>query len=112
MTETATTTIATRLRVDEHGRVLVPAEYVQALGVEPGDLVVARVRDGQLTIQTLRSREEELWASFMGNSESMVDSLIADRRVEWRREMIEAGVDEAEIEAIEQRLIDARLKRG
>lgn len=114
MTETATTTAITvaRLKVDEQGQVLVPAELVGALGVEPGELVVARAQDGRLTIQTLQSREDEVWAIFAGNSGSMVDSLIADRRVEFRREMIESGVDEAEIEAIEQRQIDALRARG
>ncbi len=110
MTETAATsmpTTALRLRTNELGQVLIPAELGHALGVEPGEFVVARVQDGRLTIQTLRSREEGVWAVFAGDSGSMVDSLIADRRVEFRREMIEAGVDEAEIETIDQRQIEA-----
>lgn len=63
MTETVATSIATtalRLRVDELSQALIPAELGHLLGVVPGEFVVARVQDGQLTIQTPRSREEEV----------------------------------------------------
>ncbi|MDQ3693475.1 MAG: AbrB/MazE/SpoVT family DNA-binding domain-containing protein [Chloroflexota bacterium] len=113
MTETVATSIPTtalRLRVNEQGQVLIPVELVQALGVDPGDLVVARVRDGRLTIQSLRSREDEVWAMVAGNSGSLVDELFADRRVEVRRELTEVGVDEAEIERMERAWLEANRR--
>ena len=41
-----------RLRVNENGRVVIPAAFRKALGIKVGDEVVLRVQDGELRITT------------------------------------------------------------
>ena len=45
-----------RLRVNENGRVVIPAAFRKALGIKVGDEVVLRVQDGELRITTQQSR--------------------------------------------------------
>jgi len=46
----------TRLRVADNGRIVIPAEFRKALGIEIGDEVVLRVQDNELRISTQQAR--------------------------------------------------------
>ena len=48
----------TRLRVNENGRVVIPASFRKALGINAGDEVVLRIEDDELRITTLKRRLE------------------------------------------------------
>jgi len=48
----------TRLRVNENGRVVIPASFRKALGIHVGDEIVLRIEDDELRITTLKRRIE------------------------------------------------------
>ncbi|MFO0994434.1 MAG: hypothetical protein U1E67_21175 [Hyphomicrobiales bacterium] len=77
------------LKFDSEGRLTVPATFRKAMEVGEGGEVFARVVDGELRISTsdvaLR-RAQEMVRKMIPSNESLVDSLIADRREEAARE--------------------------
>jgi len=78
-----------RLRVNENGRVVIPAEFRKALGINAGDEVVLRMEDDELRITTLKRRIERaqrLVRKHVKPGTSLVDELIAERREAARRE--------------------------
>jgi AbrB family looped-hinge helix DNA binding protein len=82
-------TLQTRLRINENGRVVIPAPFRKALGVKPGDEVILRWEDDELRITTIRKRLERaqrLVRKYIKPGTSLVDELIADRRREAQDE--------------------------
>ena len=79
----------TRVRVNENGRVVIPASFRQALGINAGDEVVLRVEDDELRITTMKHRIERakrLVRRHIKPGTSLVDDLIAERRKAAKRE--------------------------
>jgi AbrB family looped-hinge helix DNA binding protein len=73
----------TRTRVNENGRVVIPASFRKALGIKNGDEVVLRIEDDELRITTLKRRLERAQRrirSYVKPGRSLVDELIAERR--------------------------------
>lgn len=73
----------TRLRVNENGRVVIPAFFRKALGINIGDEVVLRIEDDELRSTTLKrrlARAQRLVRKHVKPGTSLVDELIADRR--------------------------------
>jgi len=78
-----------RLRINENGRVVIPASFRKALGINPGDEVLLRLEDDELRISTLRSRLERARRhvrKYVKPGVSLVDELIAERREAGKRE--------------------------
>jgi AbrB family looped-hinge helix DNA binding protein len=79
----------TRQRVNENGRVVIPASFRKALGINIGDEVVLRMEDDELKITTLKRRIERaqrLVRKHVKRGTSLVDNLIAERRKAARNE--------------------------
>ena len=79
----------TRLRVNENGRVVIPASYRKALGIQAGDEVILRMEDDELRITTMKRRIERaqrLVRKYVKPGVSLVDELIAERREAAKRE--------------------------
>src|SRR2546427_12783860 len=79
----------TRLRVNENGRVVIPASFRRALGIKAGDEILLRMEDDELRITTMKKRIERarrLVRKYVKPGVSLVDELIADRRREAARE--------------------------
>ena len=79
----------TRQRVNENGRVVIPASFRKALGINIGDEVVLRIDDDELRITTLKRRVERaqrLVRKHVKRGTSLVDELIAERREAARNE--------------------------
>jgi len=79
----------TRARVNENGRVVIPASFRKALGISAGDEVVLRIEDDELRITTLKRRLERaqrLVRKHVKKGTSLVDELIAERREAARNE--------------------------
>jgi len=79
----------TRLRVNENGRVVIPASFRKALGINAGDEVVLRIEDDELRIMTIKSRVERAQRrvrSYVKPGRSLADELIAERREASKRE--------------------------
>lgn len=78
-----------QLSVGQDGRILIPAEVREALGIRRGGKVVAEVRDGVLLIDTLEARLARIQAALAPlkrPGESVVDEFIAEKRAEAARE--------------------------
>ncbi len=78
-----------RLRINENGRVVIPAAFRKELGIKPGDEVILRLDDGELRITTMKQRIERAQRrarQYVKPGVSLVDELIAERREEARRE--------------------------
>jgi AbrB family looped-hinge helix DNA binding protein len=81
--------IETRMRVNENGRVVIPASFRKALGINIGDEVVLRIENDELRITTLRrrlARAQSLVRKHVKQGDSLADELIAERREAARRE--------------------------
>ena len=84
-----TVSTETRQRVNENGRVVIPASFRKALGINIGDEVVLRMEDDELKITTLKRRVERaqrLVRKHVKRGTSLVDELIAERRKAARNE--------------------------
>jgi AbrB family looped-hinge helix DNA binding protein len=76
-------------RINENGRVVIPASFRRALGIQAGDTVVLRIANDELRITTLRARlarAQQLVGAHVAPTASLVDELIAERREAARRE--------------------------
>jgi len=72
-----------RLRINENGRVVIPASFRKALGINPGDEVILRLEDDEIRLSTLRSRLERArrhLRKYVKAGVSLADELIAERR--------------------------------
>jgi len=72
-----------RLRINENGRVVIPAAFRKALGIKAGDEVILRIEDDELRITTMKRRIERaqrLVRKYVKPGVSLVDELIAERR--------------------------------
>ena len=79
----------THTRINENGRLVIPAAFRRALGIQPGDTVVLRIENNELRMTTLRQRlakAQQLVRKHVARTTSLVDELIAERREAARRE--------------------------
>lgn len=79
----------TRMRVNENGRLVIPASFRKALGINIGDEVILRIEDDELRITTLKRRLERaqrLVRKHVKPGTSLVDELIAERHEAARNE--------------------------
>ena len=80
-------TLHAEVRLGAQGRLVVPAPIRKALGLRPGETLVARIEDSHLVIEKPEAVERRLhdwFRKFEGRS--LADELIAERREEARRE--------------------------
>ena len=76
-------------RLSDNGRIVIPAEIRQKLGLSPGDTVLLSVEGYVLKIEPQRARIRRIQESmrqFLPPDRVLSDELIADRREEARRE--------------------------
>ena len=81
--------LKTSMRVNENGRVVIPASFRKRLGIGIGDEVVLRIEDDELRITTLKrniQRAQRLVRKHVKQGSSLVDELIAERREAATRE--------------------------
>jgi bifunctional DNA-binding transcriptional regulator/antitoxin component of YhaV-PrlF toxin-antitoxin module len=74
-----------KTKLDEGGRIVIPPEYLQALGLEVGDSVILRLEDGEVRIFTPQyaiRKAQELVSKYLPEDRSLSDELIAERRME------------------------------
>lgn len=80
-----------QMKMSEGGRVVIPAEIRQALGLKEGDTVLFELVEGEARITTRAARQRQAQALIARycqarEGESIVDELIAERRAEAARE--------------------------
>jgi len=74
-----------RAKIAEDGGIVLPVEYLQALGIQVGDEIILRVEDGVLRILTPHQAIEfaqELVRHYIPEERSLSDELIEERRQE------------------------------
>ena len=79
----------TRMRVNENGRVVIPASYRKALGINVGDEVLLRLENDELRIMSLKRRLDQARRrvrQYVKPGRSLADELIAERREAAKRE--------------------------
>lgn len=80
-----------KAKVAEDGRIVVPAGYSQALGLNVGDEVTLRLEGGEVhisvsDIEKAIQHAQELVRRYIPPGRSLADELIAERRMESLRE--------------------------
>ncbi len=81
--------IEARTRLNENGRLVIPASFRKALGINPGDKVILRLEDDELRLTTLKhriARAQRNARKYIPRGVSLADELIAERREAAKRE--------------------------
>jgi bifunctional DNA-binding transcriptional regulator/antitoxin component of YhaV-PrlF toxin-antitoxin module len=74
-----------KTKLGEGGRIVIPPEYLQVLGMEVGDTVILRLENGEVRIFTQKEairKAQELVNTYLPEERSLSDELIAERRME------------------------------
>ena len=72
-----------RMRVSQNGRVVIPASFRKALGINVGDEVVLRLQDDELRITTQQRRVQRAQRraqQYLKPGTSLVGELLTERR--------------------------------
>ncbi|MGH2355402.1 MAG: AbrB/MazE/SpoVT family DNA-binding domain-containing protein [Chloroflexota bacterium] len=80
---------AIRTKMGAGGRIVIPAEYRKAMGIEPGDPVTIYLDEDGLRVLTTEQavrRAQQIVRRYVPEGVSLVDELIAERRAEAARE--------------------------
>lgn len=79
-----------RARVSQNGRVVIPASFRKAPGINVGDEVLLRVQEDELRITTQQrriQRAQRRARRYLRSGNSLVEELLAERR-EGRQESV------------------------
>lgn len=74
-----------RAKLAEGGRIVIPAEYRQAMGLQVGDDVILQLDGEELRIFTISQsikRAQELVSRYIPRDRSLSEELLAERRRE------------------------------
>lgn len=77
--------IDVRTKLAEGGRIVIPVEYRQALGLHVGDEVILHLEDGEVRIFTPQQaikRAQELVRRYVPEERSLSDELLDERKME------------------------------
>jgi AbrB family looped-hinge helix DNA binding protein len=77
------------MRINENGRLVIPASFRKLLGIHAGDELLVQIEDDELRITTLKrniARAQRLVRKHVKPGASLVDELIAERRESARKE--------------------------
>lgn len=77
--------MATSVRITEGGRIVIPAEFRRALGLNVGDEPLMQVEDGELRLFTLEQgikRAQETYRKYVPANRDLVGELIRERHAE------------------------------
>jgi AbrB family looped-hinge helix DNA binding protein len=78
-----------KTRLGPDGRLVIPATFRESLGLKDGDILFARLENGEIALLTPRAamlRAQAIVRRFVPDGVSLVDELIDDRRREAKRE--------------------------
>jgi AbrB family looped-hinge helix DNA binding protein len=78
-----------KVRIGQQGQVSIPASFRDSLGLKVGDVLFARVENGEIHLLTPKAamrRAQAIVRQFVPEGVSLVDELLEDRRREAHRE--------------------------
>ena len=73
----------TRMRVGQNGRMVIPAAFRRAMGIEVGDEILLRMEDDELRITTQQRRirrAQRRAQRYLKPGASLVEELLSERR--------------------------------
>lgn len=76
-----------RVRIDQSGRMVIPASFRKVLGIKVGGEVLLSIQQGELRITTQQhcvQRAQERARRYVKPGTSIVDELLAERRASAR----------------------------
>jgi AbrB family looped-hinge helix DNA binding protein len=76
-------------QISENGRIVIPAAYRKAMGLKGGEVVTIRMDEDGLHIQSQAQavkRAQAIVRKYVSADRSLSDELIAERRLEAKRE--------------------------
>ena len=74
-----------KTKLTEDGRIVIPIEYRQALGLQTGDVLIMRMVDGEIHIFTPEQAikyAQKVIRQYVPQGRSLSDELLAERRLE------------------------------
>ncbi len=80
------------MKMSEGGRVVIPAEIRQSIGIKEGDTVLWELRDGEAVITTRLAqlrKAQSMVRQFVPAEVSLVDELITERHAENANESLQ-----------------------
>jgi AbrB family looped-hinge helix DNA binding protein len=79
--------VTARVRLNEQGRLVIPAELRAAAGLEPGSDLVLEAREGEVRIRSIGAAVARVQDKYrrLAKGRNMVDELLAERREEAKR---------------------------
>lgn len=89
---TTRNTLQAKSRLNDNGRVVIPASIRQKMGLSAGDTLLFNVEGDVLKVESHRARIRRIQESmrkYIPADRCLSDELIAERRAEARREMEE-----------------------
>lgn len=90
MANTVTEETNVTTRINDNGRIVIPAGVRKSMGLKPGDVVVMTLENGILRIEPHEAKIRRIQEDFRRFAKPGIlasDELIADRREEARQEM-------------------------
>ena len=100
MASTVTIQRSVSSKINQNGRIVIPAAIREQMGLKAGDTVLMEVEDGVLRMESHRARirriQEEFKKIIPPGGMLMSDELIAEHREEARREEEEFAREQAE----------------
>jgi AbrB family looped-hinge helix DNA binding protein len=75
---------ASRVRINEQGRLVIPAELRAASGIKPGSEVVLEAHEGEIRIRNVDEALSRVQAKYnrLAQGRNVVDEFLAERREE------------------------------
>lgn len=76
-------------QISENGRIVIPAAYRKAMGLKGGEVVTIRMDEDGLHIQSQAQaikRAQAIVRKYVSADRSLSDELVAERRLEAKRE--------------------------
>jgi AbrB family looped-hinge helix DNA binding protein len=92
MSKSAAETVEAKARINENGRIVIPAEIRQKMGLEPGDTLFLSIEGQTLRIESQQARIRRIQESLrrlLPADRLLSDELISERREEAHQEMEE-----------------------
>ena len=89
MSNRSKSVIAAWAKINQQGRIVIPAECRAAAGIKPGDdLMIEAIGEGELRLRTKSQalKEAQAIVARYGSGRDLVAELIAERRAEAERE--------------------------
>lgn len=76
--------LSIRIKVSDGGRIVIPAEFRKALGLDVGDEIIVRLEGGEIKISSVTASVQRAQEKVRRHAEgrALAEELIAQRRLE------------------------------